>query len=81
MHKAFASNVQVKSKPCATHVKVMCTSFASLVQVTLFKGEQVLFETLGEIKSLTEILREPSASCARPNSKMFFYTFYVIFSM
>ena len=64
MHKAFASNVQVKSKPCASHVKVMCTSFASLVQVTLFKGEQVLFETLGEIKSLTEILREPSASCA-----------------
>ena len=63
MHKAFASNVQVKSKPCASHVKVMCTSFASLVQVTLFKGEQVLFETLGEIKSLTEILREPSASC------------------
>ena len=61
MHKAFASNVQVKSKPCASHVKVMCTSFASLVQVTLFKGEQVLFETLGEIMSLTEILREPSA--------------------
>ena len=65
MHKAFASNVQVKSKPCASHVKVMCTSFASLVQVTLFKGEQVLFETLGEIKSLTEILREPSASHTR----------------
>ena len=81
MHKAFASNVQVKSKPCASHVKVMSTSFAILVQVTLFKGEQVLFETLGEIKSLTEILREPSASCTRPNSKMFFYTFYVIFSM
>ena len=75
MHKAFASNVQVKSKPCASHVKVMCTSFASLVQVTLFKGEQVLFETLGEIKSLTEILREPSASCAGPNSKMFFTPF------